>query len=136
MACPYFYPVTRLGEDLWAVPPRLPLGDAYTGECRAGAVPHHPDDMLMRTSCNSGYARGTCDCFPPDARADALRFSVRADEGDGIRVQYVFEKRCWPLDHGELCYSVSRHSFLSEPAGDIVARQAAAFLESYLRRAR
>jgi len=136
MACPYFYPVARLEEDLWAVPPRLPLGDAYTGECRAGAMPHQPGDVVMRNSCNSGYARGKCDRFPQDARADAVRFSVAADEGDGIRLQYIFEKLCWPLDHGELRYSVSEHSFSSELADEIVARQAAAFLESYLRRAR
>jgi hypothetical protein len=136
MACPYFYPVARLEEDLWAVPPRLPLGDAYMGECRSGDVPHQPPDTLIRTSCNSGYPRGKCDCFPQDSRADALRFSVAADQGDGIRLQYIFEKDCWPLDHGELCYSVSQHSFASEPADQIVARQAAAFLESYLRRAR
>ena len=138
MPCPYFYPVARLEEDVWAVPPRLPLGDAYTGECRAGAVPHHPDDAVMRTLCNCGYARRSTACvrFPQDARADAVRFHVAADRGDGIRLQYIFEKECWPLDHGELRYAVSEHAFASEPADEIVARQAAAFLESYLRRAR
>ena len=136
MACPYFYPVARLEEDLWAVPPRLPLGDAYTGECRAGETPHQPDSAVIRTSCNSGYAGGRCERFPQGARADALRFSIVADEGDGIRVQYIFEKGCWPLDHGELRYSESEHSFTPQPADEVVARQAAVFLESYLRRAR
>jgi hypothetical protein len=141
MSCPYFYPVARLEEDLWAVPPRLPLGDAYTGECRAGEVPHQPDPAVMRSLCSCGYARRgtgllTCVRFPQDARADAVRFSVAADEGDGIRLQYIFEKECWPLDHGELRYSISEHAFAAEPADKIVARQAIAFVESYLRRAR
>jgi hypothetical protein len=136
MPCPYFYPVARLEEDLWAVPPRLPLGDAYTGECRSGAISHQPEDAVMRTTCNSGYARGRCDRFPRDARADAVRFSVAGDEGDGIRLLYIFEKECWPLDHGELRYSVSERSFASEPADEVLARQAAAFVGSYLRRAR
>ena len=138
MACPYFYPVARLEEDVWAVPPRLPLGDAYTGECRAGTIPHQPDPSVMRTLCNCGYARGLTACarFPQDARVDAVRFSIAADEGDGIRLQYILEKQCWPLDHGELRYSVSGRAFASAPADEIVARQAIAFLESYLRRAR
>lgn len=141
MACPYFYPVARLEEDLWAVPPRLPLGDAYTGECRAGPVPHQPEDAVMRSLCNCGYARGstglpTCVHFPKDAPADAVRFSVAADEGDRIRLQFIFEKKCWPLEHGELQYSVSEHSFTPQPEDQIARRQAEAFLESYLRRAR
>ena len=136
MSCPYFYPVARLEEDTWAVPPRLPLGDAYVGECRAGAEAYRPEDTLMRSSCNTGYARAFCERFPHDARADAVRFNIASDEGDGIRLQYIFEKECWPVDHGELRYSVSAHAFTSAPADEIVRRQATVFLESYLRRAR
>ena len=141
MACPYFYPVARLEEDLWAVPPRLPLGDAYTGECRSGPTPQQPADAVMRSLCNSGYARYgsgvlTCSCFPRNARADAIRFSVSTDQGDRIMLQYIFEKECWPLEYGELHYSVSAHSFATHPADEIVSRQAEAFVESYLRRAR
>ena len=136
MACPYFYPVARLEEDTWAVPPRLPLGDAYTGECRAGLITHVPKDATVRSSCNTGYARATCECFPQNARADAVRFNVAADEDDGIRVQYIFERECWPVDHGELRYSVSAHAFLSCAVDEIVGRQAAVFVESYLRRTR
>ena len=136
MACPYFYPVARLEEDLWAVPPRLPLVDAYRGECRAGISAEQPEDAVMRSTCNSGYARGRCDRFPGDARADAVRFHVTSDESDAIRLEYIFEKACWPLDHGEFQYSVSRQSLSSTVASEILARQAEAFLESYLRRAR
>ena|SRR5436190_1691281 len=136
MACPYFYPVARLEEATWAVPPRLPLGDAYTGECRYGPIAIEPEDSLLRTSCNSGYARGKCDRFPDDARADAVRFNIASDSDDVIRLQYIFEKGCWPLDHGDASYSIAAHGFTTPPADEIVRRQAAAFIESYLRRSR
>ena len=136
MPCPYFYPVARLEEDLWAVPPRLPLGDAYRGECRAAGVAQQPDDASIRGACNSGYARGKCDRFPEEAPADAVRFNVASDDDDGIRVQFILEKACWPLDHGELRYSVREGSFEPNAMDEILGRQAAAFVESYLRRAR
>lgn len=135
MACPYFYPVARLEETPWAVPPRLPLGDAYAGECRSGPVTLHPEDTVLRASCNNGYARGKCCRFPDDARADAVRFSIASESGDVIRLQYIFEKGCWPVDHGNASYSIAGRAFTAPPAGELVHRQAAAFIESYLRRA-
>ena len=135
MACPYFYPVSRL-EEAWAVPPRLPLGDAYSGECRAGTSPMQPQDTVMRGCCNSGYARGSCDVFPNDSRADAVRFTVASDLKHEIRVQYIFENACWPLEHGELLYSAADDSFAPLPLDEIAARQAAVFMQSYLRRTR
>lgn len=134
MACPYFYPVARLEEELWAVPPRLPLLDAYAGECRAGGGP--PEDTVLRGACNSGYPRGKCARFPEDARADAVRFSISSDSPVEIRLRYVFEKACWPLEHGDLLYSADTHSFAPSRLDEIAARQAQVFVESYLRRAR
>lgn len=136
MACPYFYPVERLEEAVWAVPPRLPLGDAYAGECRAGEAPLQPEDAVLRSFCNSGYAREKCSLFPQTARADAVRFSIASDSSGVIRLHYVFEKGCWPLDHGELEYSADGRSFVSSLPDEIGARQAEAFMDSYLRRAR
>lgn len=136
MSCPYFYPARRLDEDTWAVPPRLPLGDAYLGECRADAAPREPEDSAARNLCNSGYARGKCAWFPEDARADAVRFHVRAESGDGIDVQYIFEKACFPLEHGELHYSIALGSFSAQPLDAVAGRQAAVFVESYLRKVR
>ena len=138
MSCPYFRPAVRLDERAWAVPPRLPLGDAYAGECMADAVPRTPDDAIMRTACNTGYGRGRCECFPADARADAVRFHLADDSGGVLRIQYIFEKDCWPVEHGCLCYS--QDSVASAEAGDsagsmLLRSQAAAFAESYLRRA-
>ena len=134
MACPYFYPAVRLEEDLWAVPPRLPLIDAYSGECRAAG--QTPDAAALHALCNSGYARGKCVHFPEDASHDAVRFSVLSDSAGAIRVEYVFERNCWPLGHGVLSYSAVTHSFASSPLDEVAGRQAEVFIESYLRRAR
>ena len=136
MACPYFYPVARLEEAIWAVPPRLPLGDAYTGECRCGSVALAPEDTVLRASCNSGYARGKCDRFPSDARADAVRFNIASELDDVIQLQYIFEKGCWPIDNGDASYSIAGRAFTVPPADELVSRQASVFIESYLRRAR
>ncbi len=130
MACPYFYPVARLEEDLWAVPPRLPLLDAYSGECRATS------GATTRTTCSTGYARGRCEHFPPSSGCDAVRFHVMSDSADAIRLKYVLEKACWPGDNGDLEYSLPEHAFRTLPGDAILARQAEAFLESYLRRSR
>jgi hypothetical protein len=128
--------VARLEEAIWAVPPRLPLGDAYTGECRCDPVALEPEDTVLRAYCNSGYARGKCGRFPNDTRADAVRFNIASDSDDVIRLQYIFEKGCWPVDHGDASYSVAGHAFTAPPADEVVRRQADAFIESYLRRAR
>jgi len=131
MACPYFYPVARFENSSWAVPPRLPLGDAYTGECRApGAT--SPDEACMREVCNLGYGRNRCEQFPEASPADAVRFHVNEDTGTLIRIQYIFERDCWPGDHGLL--ECSSGCDVPEAPNQILQRQAQAFLESYLRR--
>lgn len=132
MACPYFYPVARLETNGWEIPPRLPLGDPFQGECRAADPAVAPDESRQRQTCNLGYGRGCCDRFPESAEADAVRFHVSKHRGKLIRIQYVFEKDCWPGEHGE--FECSKTGITSGPPGEILRRQAAAFLESYLRR--
>jgi hypothetical protein len=132
MACPYFYPVARLESSTWVVPPRLPLGDPYSGECRVGADPFQPEETQVRQVCNLGYGRGCCNRFPESAEADAVRFHVSKDRGKLIRIQYVFEKDCWPKEHGIL--ECANAAVSSGPENEVLRRQAAAFLESYLRR--
>jgi hypothetical protein len=134
LACPYFYPTKRLESSAWAIPPRLPLGDPYAGECRAGVTPSHPDEERMRAICNTGYGRGRCACFPSDATVDAVRFHIADDGRDLIRIQYVFEKLCWPQRHGAVEYSVVSRTFAPAPGDDLLEKQAVAFVESYLRR--
>ena|SRR5271167_3405047 len=132
MACPYFYPLARFENSTWAVPPRLPLGDPFSGECRVSGSAFQPEETQMRKVCNVGYGRGCCDRFPPSSATDAVRFHVSKDSGKLIRIQYIFEKDCWPKEHGFLEYANA--TIRSGPADEILRKQAAAFLESYLRR--
>jgi hypothetical protein len=134
MACPYFYPVARFETSSWVIPPRLPLGDPYAGECRAAEIAFQPEETRVREICNLGYGRSRCNCFPESAVADAVRFHVAADAGELIRIQYVFEKDCWPETHGVLEYSSTTGDLASGPADEILRKQAAAFVESYRRR--
>jgi len=60
-----------------------------------------------------------------ESSADAIRFHVTQDAGELIKIQYVFEKDCWPGKHG---------FFDPSAANETLRRQADAFLESYLRR--
>jgi hypothetical protein len=128
MACPYFFPVARFESSPWSVPPRLPLGDAYSGECRAPGSASQPDESQTRQVCNIGYGRYDCAQFPSDAPADAVRFhlttSSQSDGGDLIHIQYVLEKDCWPVGHG----------MAGASANEILRHQAEAFAESYRRR--
>jgi len=120
LACPYFKPSRRLDAGGWDPAPRLPLGDAWAGECTAGNA-WEPAEAVQRETCNCGYARGRCAHFPDDAGADAVRFSMVA----GKRLIYIFEKDHAPVEHGE----VDRATEMREP----LASLARAFRESYNR---
>jgi hypothetical protein len=132
MACPYFYPVARFETSPWSVPPRLPLGDAFSGECRAPGNYAQPDEAHIREICNFGYGRDRCEQFPAASVADAIRFHVAKDADELIEIQYVFEKDCWPGEHGTVHTSVNAARMSA--CATILRRQADAFLESYLRR--
>lgn len=134
MACPYFCPKARLKEEDAAHAPRLPLGDAYAGECRAQQTAYAPDETRTRGLCNVGYARAGCDRFPQDALSDAVRFHMVEDQGERIRIQYIFERDCWPREHGVLEYSLGAHAVEASGDREILRIQAGAFAESYLRR--
>ena len=132
MACPYFYPVARFESSPWTVPPRLPLGDAFSGVCRAPGA-EQPDESLMRQVCNSGYGRQACSQFPAGAAADAIRFHVAQDAGKLIQIQFVLEKDCWPAERGTFEYQVTC-GFAGAPADPTLCRQAEVYIQSYLRR--
>lgn len=97
MACPLFKPERRLDAGGWNPAPRLPLGDAWAGECTAGCA-EQPGESTQREVCNCGYARGRCEHFPAGVEADAVRFSI----GPGERLIYIFEKDHAPLEYGEI----------------------------------
>jgi hypothetical protein len=130
MACPYFYPVeARRGSAM------LPLGDWWTGFCHAvPAAPSPAGGSGCDTNCNLGYARGECVRFPDGDGPDAVRFTISGHEGDDIRIYYVVERDHHPLSHGRLVYSISKSTFRTPPETATLARQAEAYVESYLRR--
>lgn len=89
----------------------------------------------MRPLCHFGYARGHCPRFPAgDGGPDAVRFTIRKDDGRSLHLYYVLERDHHPLSHGPLTYSLTAHSFAPPPADAIVCRQAEAYVASYLRR--
>jgi len=51
-----------------------------------------------------------------------------------VRIYYVAERNHHPFAQGALEYSLSASALVQTPASDTLARQAAAYVESYLRR--
>jgi hypothetical protein len=133
MACPYFYPEAPLETNRWSVPPRLPLGDAFSGVCRAPGNSAQPDETRLREVCNPGLGRHGCEQFPPGSPADAIRFHVARDAGELIHIQYVFEKDCWPAERGTFDYQAIS-GFSPSIADETLRGQAQAYVDSYLRR--
>lgn len=135
MPCPFFLPVRRLDLGAWVHPPRLPLGDPYAGLCHAdSAAPFEPSEPHQRELCNCGYARFRCSHFPEDAAADAVRFSILADDGARVELVYVVEKDHSPAEHGRLVYVPEEDRLDGPHTSELLARQARAFLESRKRR--
>lgn len=135
MACPFFMPLRTLDGGSWTHAPRLPLGDPYYGTCLARPKElFDPPEAVQRDLCNCGYARGRCDHFTDDAAADAVRFSVTGDESGIVRLVYIIEKEHAPIEHGVLEYSVAESQLVNDRTSELLASQARAFLESYLRR--
>ena len=97
-------------------------------------VAFQPEESRVRQICNLGYGRGRCDRFPEAAPTDAVRFHVAGDAGELIRIQYVFEKDCWPQGRGVVECSSANGNLSSGPDNAVLRKQAAAFIESYLRR--
>jgi hypothetical protein len=137
VACPYFYPLQPRATEADSRTSMLPLGDLWAGTCRA--LPGEgcpPDESSVRPLCNLGYARGQCSRFPADSPdADAVRFTIRRDDGRVLHLYYVLERDHHPLAHGPLEYSLPSAAFVQPPAV-ILQRQAEAYVASYLRRKR
>lgn len=121
-------------SDAFVIPPRLPLGEFYDGECRARSEAYFPEAEAIRSFCSNGYGRGHCERFPADSDVDAVRFHIADSQPGVLRVQFVLEKGCWPASDGVLEYSKTDNRFLATHSDPIVQRQAEAFLDSYLRR--
>ena len=137
MACPFFHPATPFSWEEWPNPPRMPLGDPYTGAC--SALRNDVPDERIRTCCNTGYARGTCPDFPGGDAPDVIRFGLVSRDRGVATIRYVIERNHHPFADGSLELAESGEA-ASAAAGDSVPpvstlqRQAKAYLDSYLRR--
>jgi len=129
--CPFFFPLRVLEPTAWLRPPRMPLGNTYAGVCHAlPGAPVAPAEVRQQDLCNRGYARGQCDCFPADAAADAVRFSILGEEDGRIRLLYVLEKNHAPVEHGQLEFM---EALTGAEGREVLTAQARAFVESYRR---
>jgi hypothetical protein len=135
MACPYFQPKDRFDDKTWRKHPRLPLGDPYTGLCLVDPMRGWaPDGATLRDCCNLGYARKKCSRFPDQASADAVRFSVTADENGIVRIFFVQERGHEPVEHGTLDYFTGTGEFQGSASNRLLEAQAQAYIVSYFRR--
>jgi hypothetical protein len=136
MSCPCFYPIAPRVDSLPASTSALPLGDSWNGLCCAApGPPSSPDEADLRPLCNLGYARGRCSRFSDaDPRPDAARFTISRDDGANLVVYYVLERDHHPFAHGPLQYSRRHCAFTPPPDSEALARQAWAYVQSYLRR--
>lgn len=134
MACPYFFPLEKSLTIGWAFPSRLPLGTGHCGTCRAGESEFTPSDERLKDCCNLGYA--ICDRLPAQREADCVRFSVGREQGERIRVQYVFEREHAPFRYGVIEYDSVAAAWLSTIDDTCVQRQAECYLAVYLERRR
>ena len=130
MACPWFLPQQPMPQSHTGSAPRTPLGELWSGLC---CVPGNPAEA-SHEACNSGYARSRCTHFPAESPHDAIRFHVLTENGDLIRMQYIYEREWWPGEHGVLEYSRTRGEVVPETENGLLRRQAAAFAESWIRR--
>jgi hypothetical protein len=112
----------------------MPLGDAYSGLCRAALESFQPDRSIILECCNLGYPRGKCARFPEDGTPDAVRFAISGHDGGIVRLRFVIEHDHLPFQHGGLEYSVEERTFAGPAMEKLLHRQAEAYLESYLRR--
>ena|ERR1044071_8452017 len=135
MPCPYFQPHEPGSPGGASRSSMLPLGDFWSGQCRAvPATVFQPDHATQYRLCNLGYARESCDRFPGGDAPDAVRFNVSNDDGDPIRIAWVIERGHLPFSHGLLAYSLESGGFLQPVPDEHLERQALAYVSSYRRR--
>ena len=135
MSCPCFEPLEPRPCADAARRAMLPLGDAWTGVCRAAPdQPFQPEPALLDPFCNFGYARGHCAHFPAALAPDAARFTILSDDGAALRLYYVLERDHRPYAYGPLSFSVERDQLTTPAEGLFTAAQARAYAIGYLRR--
>jgi hypothetical protein len=130
VACPFFWPVERHEAELWAHRQRLPLGDGFTGECRApSCAGRKPGDDELKECCNLGYATA-CPHLPKERAADAVHFSA---SGEGtVRVNYVMVKDQAPGEHGMLEFDTTTRQWRNAHSDLNVQRMAECYVNAWL----
>ena len=63
-----------------------------------------------------------------------MRFTISSHESGAIRIYYVLERDHHPFAQGRLEYSEAANAFARPPETALLARQAEAYVTSYLRR--
>ena len=113
----------------------LPLGDWWTGSATRPGAPQPPAvPAATLAPCNLGYARGECARFPAGDGPDAVDSQFPATKTPSSASYYVVERDHHPFAHGRLEYSLAAAAFVTPPEAATLARQAQAYVESYLRR--
>jgi hypothetical protein len=113
--------------------PPMPLGDAWSGVCRAQPEGEWlPDPQTLQQLCNFGYSREKCARVPADS-PDAVRFGVSHDRDGIVSIYWVVEKDHLPVAHGPLEYARADAGFPAAHPDTCVAQQAQAYIASYLR---
>jgi hypothetical protein len=130
VACPFFEPRERLRD----VATRMPLGDVWSGVCRAGDAPFTPSDSTVTELCNMGYARDACVRFPGEDAPDAVRFLIARDRDQLIRIAYAVERDHHPRACGTLDYLRLQGALDGARVDALLESQALAYVASYLRR--
>jgi hypothetical protein len=127
MACPRFLPDSFLGgAPMGGAAAASPLGALFTGRCAADPSLDIPEPLL-RTGCNTGYARHEC---PRAAaiEADAYRFRIKSHAEGIIQVAWSEER-----DHHPVAVGALRLAEAKGEAGPLET-QARACIAVYLRR--
>ena len=91
----------------------------YPVEARAGSA------MLPL----GDWWKGLCHAVP-----GAVRFTISRHESGVIGIYYAVERDHHPFAQGRLEYSLAANAWVTPPETALLARQAEAYVESYLRR--
>lgn len=133
MPCPYFAPASPVPQ-LESTGGRLPLIDAFFGDCHATEIPSPAPAGILIPCCNHGYSRAECPNFPAADDRSALRYSVVRRSPEFLDLVVIVERGYTPVTWQAVRYFIE--SGLLEPAcPDICTQaQALAFSKAYLGR--
>jgi hypothetical protein len=133
LACPFFVPLEIVNDGSWSHPSRLPLGAAWTGNCRASGEELPASDEHTREFCNLGYAT-QCPHLPHRRDWDAVRFSVARTGQDQVTLHFVCERDHAPIEHGKLTYDLVSEAWHDVHSDPRVLTLAGCYLQAYRER--